>query len=28
LSQIRCHSNVVALGRKLAFEDVDIVKHG
>ena len=25
--QIRCHADVVALGRNLAFENVDIVKH-
>jgi len=28
LCEIRCHADVVALGRNLAFEDVDIVKHG
>jgi hypothetical protein len=27
LCEIRCHADVVALGRNLAFEDVDIVKH-
>ena len=28
LSEIGCHSDVMALGRNLASENVDIVKHG
>ena len=27
LSEIGCHSDVVALGSNLAFEDIDIVEH-
>jgi hypothetical protein len=27
LIQIGCHSDVVALGSNLAFEDIDIVEH-
>jgi hypothetical protein len=27
LCQIGCHSDIVALGFRLAFENVDIVKH-
>jgi hypothetical protein len=28
LCEIGCHADLVALGHNLAFEDVDIVKHG
>jgi hypothetical protein len=27
LCEIGCHSDIVALGRNIAFENVDIVKH-
>ena len=27
LSEIGCHSDVMALGRSIASEDIDIVKH-